>query len=384
MRAMFIKDIYDVFGPWSSIRWEETHSTQLLTKFAYKPTLWEMTCILKADWYIINSGYDGWYTKYAALYSPERKRIFDKYVKNIFSIEDIPFEQYDLVICMNPIISPPDSRSTLFTYFLHEDCDPAFTKSIFRPIKGYDLFLNHMMSSHTKVITLPQSVAFPYMRDKDLVREAFKIQKDEAVYVDRRTVFSLGDICEWNDEIAKGILNSLEKELEMPVYCRGKIFKSQWHISDPPDWGDSIEYYRELGKYKYYIGALEGGPGQGLCDAASLGSICLGFENMPYHKLVCHPFCLCKNLQEAIHKLKEIRKSEDLQNEIVAFQDNMLEKIFKEKPLKILEMALEMKRNKRVNSVKNLFVSGVSLYHYQRYILHKIFHKFRRIFKKKE
>jgi hypothetical protein len=125
-----------------------------------------------------------------------------------------------------------------------------------------------------------------------------------------------------------------------------------YHGEDPPLWGDAAEFLRELGRQKYYLCLGRGsGAGQGLADAASLGCICFGERDKPYHRLLCHPEVLCGDLQELPRRVRRVHASRDFQEEIRAWQEEKLRQHFIEEPLALLGAALERKRKRATNMV---------------------------------
>jgi hypothetical protein len=135
----------------------------------------------------------------------------------------------------------------------------------------------------------------------------------------------------------------LENYLQYVI--RYRPFKKELYLeADPPLWGDAAQYISELAKCKYYIGGEQGGAGQGLVEAASLGLICFGEQSGIYHTLVCHPACLLSDLGELPQKFHAVVNNPLLHEEIIQWQDIMLKKHFADQPLTMLQQALEMKQ----------------------------------------
>jgi tetratricopeptide (TPR) repeat protein len=134
---------------------------------------------------------------------------------------------------------------------------------------------------------------------------------------------------------------SLEQRFGMRVTFRNADYENII------DWGDPYDYMRDMSACKYYINLIACGAGQGLCDAASLGLICFGSPKLPYHRSICHPICLCRDLAELEWKLPLVRGSEGLQQEIIAWQDAALSDRMVSQPLRILQSAAEKKRKLR-------------------------------------
>lgn len=354
MRVALVKQALDIFGPWSSIRWDHTSPKNLFAIWPGKATYWEMTCLLQADWYIIPQKLETDYIRDAVLKYPERTEAISKYTTNIIDPQDIPFDQYDVVITTDPILMVPQASSTLYAYYLQEHWDILYQESLRQPVAGYDLFLDHMMVPEPFLESLPQAVSFPYLRAPEVMRFTFNSTKEEAVWIDWRTLTFLGvttrtlakgGAAMWNDAAAASAASRLERLLKLPVRYRGEVYRQSYGFSDPPQWDDARCYLEAMGQCKYYvaIGNNIGGAGQGLCDAASLGCICIGQMDKIYHRLVCHPACLCIDIVEMPRKLRTVVSSSALQEEVLDWQDKALRTKFIEAPLTVLEGAVAMK-----------------------------------------
>jgi hypothetical protein len=312
-----------------------------------KAVYWELTCILKADWYIVPQSLQTEYAKDAVHKVPGRAELIQKHVKNVTPVSDIPLAEYDLVIAFNPILEPPKRSRIVFAYYVQEHWDPLHGKSLRRPARNYDLFLDHMMEARDELGSLPQAVGFPYLHDAKMVREQFHPERREIAWVDWRTAMTLanrglGD--SWCPE-ADAALERLRDVLGMEVRCRTAGHAISYAIGSTPAWGDAAEYYRELAECRFYVavGRLAGA-GQGLAEAAAVGCICVGQEDRAYHRLLCHPACLCTDMVQMAAKLRVMRESSDLQSEILAWQDQRLEMHFRKRPLELLVRAMELKR----------------------------------------
>ncbi|UCG46526.1 MAG: class I SAM-dependent methyltransferase, partial [Phycisphaerales bacterium] len=177
------------------------------------------------------------------------------------------------------------------------------------------------------------------------VRAVFGEKKQNSVWADWRTLTALAGTDLWSEQ-AKVAAADLEQALGMPVAFR-QFCCSSYGFTDPPAWGDAARYLRAMAKCRYYVGVGRGsGPGQGLCDAVSLGCICLGERNKPFHRMICHPCCLCDSKDDIPLMLKRIAASVELQEEILVWQDKMLREHFVEKPLAVLNRAVEIKAGK--------------------------------------
>jgi len=345
LRVAFIKQELDVFGPWSSVRWDQTTPEKLFDVWPNKASIWEMTCLLKADWYIVPQKCDMQYTYDAILNHPGREEIIRASTRNIVQPSDIPFSDYDVVIALDPVIDVDKNSRTLFAYCMNEHWESLYNKSLIKPIGNYDLFLAHMMDSASVLKGLPQSVSFPLLRSPATTRQVFNAGKQEKAWADWRTLIQIAGITDAWTEDAHRAAKTLESIIEMPV-CYKAFSRVKYNFTNPPLWGDAAKYLGAMAECKYYISVRVAGAGQGICDAASLGCICIGKSDIPCHKIICHPMCLCESNDDLSVKMKEITQSQELHKEILDWQDKMLNKHFVEQPLGLLQQAVEMKRSR--------------------------------------
>jgi hypothetical protein len=347
MKSALVKQLLDVQGPWSGMLWKDTTPTRLFEIWPGKLSYWDETCLLKADWYVIPQQFVTAYTRDAVFRHPGREEMVNRFTANVTDPAEIPFEQYDVVITLDPILDVPEHSSTLFAYHGVEHWDQPYIQSLRRPIGHYDLFLAHMMDSEDRLAKLPQAISFPYMHDPDLVRSLFPRRKDEVAWVDWRTLATLGMTEVWGSQNAAAA-NRLEKVIGVPVRCKGNCDLSSYSITNPPTWGDvALGYLQDMAPCRYYIGVGRiGGAGQGLVDAAALNCICIGQGDKAYHRLLCHPAALCADMSELPQRARRILASSDLQAEILGWQEQALREQFAARPLGILTDALDIKRRR--------------------------------------
>jgi hypothetical protein len=349
VKVAFIKQVLDVHGPWSSILWENTTPRRLLDVWPGKATFWEMTCCLKADWYVVPQQLSSDYTRDVLKY-PRHKEMILRNTRDVIAPGKIPIEDYDLVITFDPILAAPSGTHTLFVYFVVEHWDRLYNQSLRAPLGGYDLFLAHMMDAPEHLSSLPQALAFPYLRDPDAVRAAFPAEKEDALWADFRTLTTLGMAETYGMWVASGhaAAQRLEETLRLPVRYRGSFNENPYGVSDPPAWGDAANYFDDMARCKYYVAVgIINGAGQAICDAASLGCLCIGQQEKAFHRLICHPAALCAHMMELPRRLKAITGSRDLQEEIREWQDTQLRDFFERRPLALLEQAISIKSGSR-------------------------------------
>ena len=336
-------------GPWSTALWKDTTPRGLFDVWPGKATFWEMTCCLKADWYVIPQQLSSDYTQEVMKYLGGAE-IVARHTQNVVAPEKIPVERYDLVITFDPIWAVPADSPTLFAYFVVEHWDRLYQESLRAPLGRYDLFLAHMLDAPEKLVSLPQTVAFPYLRDPDAVQAAFPAAKDEAVWADFRTLTTLGMADTYGMWVDSGhaAAKRLEETLRLPVRYRASFNEHPYGISDPPAWGDAANYFDAMARCKYYlaVGTIAGA-GQAICDAASLGCLCIGQQEKVFHRLICHPAALCAHMMELPRRVKAIVGSRELQEEVRAWQEAALRDNFQRRPLALLDEALSIKAGSR-------------------------------------
>lgn len=355
MKVAIVKQLLDTFGPWSTVRWQDTSPEALLAVWPTRPLHWEMTTLLRADWYVIPQQIHTDYTYDSVLKLPQNAEIVRKYTRGLVSLDEIPFDSYDLVITNDPIIRFPPRSAALFAYFVVEHWDRRYAASLRRPLKNADLFLAHMMDAPSSVTRLPQAVSFPYVRDPQTARALFAApEREEAIWADWRTLAFLSAAKNENSpEATQAAALRLQDALRLPVAFRS-FSMGLYHGQDPPQWGDPAAFLRALGRQKYYLClGRNSGAGQGLADAASLGCICFGERDKPYHRLLCHPEALCGDLQELPTRVRRVRSSRDLQDQIIRWQDAKLQQHFLDAPLALLHEALERKRKALPATLRN-------------------------------
>jgi hypothetical protein len=346
MKVAIIKQVLDTFGPWSSIRWEETSPEALFRIWPSRALHWEMTTLLQADWYVIPQQVNTDYTYDSVLKHTGNADIVRKYTQRVVAPGQIPFESYDLVITNDPILDFPRCSRTLFAYFVVEHWDRRYAASLRHPMRNADLFLAHMMDAPVALENLPQAISFPYIRDPKSMRALFApAEREESVWADWRLLSLLSAQSNGNGfEAAKAAVRRLAEALSLPVAFRS-FSMGLYRGEDPPHWGDAAEFLRKLGRQKYYAGlGRSSGAGQGLADAASVGCICFGEQDKPYHRLLCHAESLCADLYELPRRMRRVRASRDLQEEIHVWQEEKLQQHFIEEPLALLRAAVERKR----------------------------------------
>ncbi len=345
MKVAIIKQIYDAQGPWASVKWQDTNPSKIFDIWPGTITFWGLACLLKADWYVAKQGKLKSDYVLDILKNQPRARLMEKYTTNVVDIKDIPLDEYDLVITLDPILEVPKKSKTVFAYFVPEHWDRLYNQSIEKPLGNFDLFLAVMLDTRPQLLTLPQSVSFPYPFDATVIADMFpSVEKKEVAWAEWRLLSALGMTRMWSQN-AEVAVKRLENIIKIPVYQKGNFNKTPFGLSDPPSWRDALAYLGELNQCKYYIAVGRySGPGQGIREAAALGLICIGEQDKLYHQMICHPKLLCPDMVSMPNILKEVIASPVLQKEALDYQKRALEQKFAKEPLELLQKAVQMKK----------------------------------------
>jgi hypothetical protein len=170
------------------------------------------------------------------------------------------------------------------------------------------------------------------------------------VWADFRTLTTLGMAENYGMWVATGhaAAKRLEETLRLPVCYKSDFNENPYGVSDPPAWGDTARYFEAMARCQYYVAVgTIAGAGQAICDAASLGCLCIGQQEKAFHRLICHPAALCAGMIELPRRLRAITSSRDLQEEVRAWQESALRDFFQQRPLAMLEEAISMKSRSR-------------------------------------
>ncbi len=365
MKVALVKQLYDTHGPWASVPWSATSPTDLLKVWPGRALFWSMTVLLQADWYVIPQQTNTWYTWISGMAQPGEQAVIRKYTKDIIQPQAISWDRYDLVISLDACLRPPRAARPLFAYYTGEHFDVQYACSRRQPARGYDLFLAHMLDAPESLHRLPQAVACPYLWDSTVTRSLVQgtSHAADAVFVEWRTLALLsGDRTRqshWaqttgaqrtvglTEDTARQIAARLEGYLGLPV--RFRLFRNGLYsaLPDPPRWGDAFAYLTQLADCRYYVSLFAFGPGQALVDAASVGALVFGTARLPYHRLICHPACLCADLEELPGRVRQVKNSPDLQAAVIACQEAALRQHFATQPQQVLAEAVARKRRGR-------------------------------------
>ena len=342
-----VKRQLDKYGPWRSIDWDRSEPMQVLRNFRASLHLWETTGLLRADWRIVPNLCEDLYSRHL-LEFPRLVEQLNSYETDITPLSELDVSGYDLVICLQPCLPEEWVRRhqrTSFYYFLNEHDNDEYEPNRHRPAPGYRALLDHLCGATAAGNGRPaRSIAFPYLRAPDMIRECFPRPSapsvDPRVYVDARTIVheATGDARRAWDERCDNFLDELTHSFagEIVTHRRSDAFSVQW-----PENEDHAAYLAEIASAEYYIGIETSGRigsvphGQALADAASLGLACVGSPWHVLHRMICEGPLLTQSLAEALVLVTQAHQTGE-STQIVAHQDARLRHSFQEAPLRRL------------------------------------------------
>jgi hypothetical protein len=338
-RVLMVKEHVDVFGPGRPARFSDFTPRALLDLFPFKPTYWEMTTLLRADWIIVLSETKSGQRSYAESIS-RLAPIIDMQSQGAVPLSDLDLSQYDIVISFEPCLSTLRYfRARNWFYFHHEHTNDWYNQSKRKPASGYTAFLDHMCGA-TDVAgeSYPQAIAFPYLRDPQTMRACFRgrpVSDCPTVWVDARTIMLEANgiaVGRWTDACDK-LLRKLQSASGVRIITRGEVYREFYNLSPA---SDAAAYLDEMSTAQFYFSRAAAGAGQALCDAASLGLVCFGLPELVYHRMVCPPEQLGGSLSDALENAAELFASPIQMKEAVRLQDKALRHNFQSAPMRRL------------------------------------------------
>jgi hypothetical protein len=348
MRTLFVKQSGDPFGPWSPVEYRREDPESILRKFYYKPTMWEMTCCLQADWKIVPSHGDGVFNRYVARFE-RLARLLAGHQTGVVAVSAIDFSAYDVVISIEACLTEDlTSRypDTLFLYFMNEHDNDEYAEQLKTPAAGYDYFCDHMCGGPGAGEA--RSLSMPYLRAPDVVRHIFPRYGfpvgPPRVWIDARSIAraALHDSAALWTPSCDRYVAALAAEHGVEILYRANIYRDYYDVQDPSN-HDAWCYYADMRRADYFIGVAATGAGQALCDGASLGLACVGTPALAYHRMTCAPAALCDDLASSVALVKRWHDDRSVRASVLEHQDAALALEMRQGPVERLEQARRRK-----------------------------------------
>ena len=285
-----------------------------------------MTGFLRADWRIVptidesdNHYYQGYIKPF-----PRVCRLLEQHQTDICRIEEISFEHYDLVVANEPCVPLSTIKNfpqTEFVYFMNEHWPgPVYIQEKLNTRPGYAAFLDHMCGEIGEPGT--RAVHMPYLREPEMVRKCFPRtpqMERPRIWLDARTVLrETGSSGVWTLACDK-FVEHLQQSVDLDISYRSHLYRRHYNVSQPGH-DDAAAYYREISRADFFIGTGASGAGQSLCDGASLGLVCIGTPQLIYHRLICHPKCICENFEDSLRVVDSMWKEPLEYNSLVSYR----------------------------------------------------------------
>jgi len=350
MKICVVKHPYYMNFTWESARYENPE--QMLKLFKYRSQNLTFVIGMKADVWIVEG----------KTVSPAfaLDKVDPKTFRALYEAQPtvpwsaIPWDDYDIVITIDPILNKKQEivkkRPNVLWLYNEPSHRSGRAQAAARhgPLKPYDLFWDDFMRAPQRLTKLPQSISFPYFANPDIMRTLIKSTNENGIFIDSRHVVELSrnermnavrefqGICGIPVRHAPldGQITEESRYTRSLLMVRGKML-------------ECADYLKLLGSCKYYlVWRRKQTNGQGALEAAALGLIVIASDSV-YSKMLCHPSCLIPRggpARKGLRLIRRIEKDLDWQAEILTHQDKMLWKKFWNRPLEILNAALEMKR----------------------------------------
>lgn len=352
MKICIVKHPYYPSFGWESARYKSPE--QMLQLFRYKSHNLSFAIGMKIDMWVV----EGMSVSPAFSLDTEAPKVFRALYKAQKTVpwSTIPWHEYDVVIAIDPIISDEIIRAHPQILWVYNEpshqSGRAQRAARHGPLGAYDLFWDDYMRAPRRQLTkLPQPISFPYFGNPDIMRALIKPTNEGGVFIDSRHVVGL------SKSGRASMVQEFQSICGIPVKhapLDGRItHETRYTRSLFLIWGKmlkSIDYLKLLGSCKYsMIWRRKKSNGQAALEAASLGLVAIANSNAVYPAMLCHPTCLIPPggpPRIGLRLIKKIEANPDWRAKILVHQDKMLWEKFWNRPLEILNKALEMKRGR--------------------------------------
>jgi len=297
----------------------------------------------KADVYVINTKPTkaGWFSRHGKDNEP-----LSKIHSNVYSPENIDFSKYNIVItsdCIIPQNIIKKHKHILWCYYEDEHAYASFRTSMKSPMGGYDVFLNHFMSSPVSPTNIPTPLSFPYLENYDAFSEILshlnldKI-KDDSIFLDSHIVRD--KTFKRNKELLEAKTNmklnytSWNFQNSMKELCIGKLPHVKKYLENTSS-----------SKFFLYLRTSSSGIGQAMLPATASNCIIVGINKMKYASIIMHPECVGNNIDECCKIINSLKENPEKQEMIIEYQKNKLKTYFWDTPLNSLYNLLRIKQS---------------------------------------
>ena len=249
-------------------------------------------------------------------------------------LDDIPWGEYDIVLAQDLVIPKRIIEANPCTLWCRWEAIHA-SSTFGKDLHGYDLFWDFTLESPRELTRLPQMLSLPFMVNADILRGMVRPTHEDAVFVPSRAVRPHGDVYP--------LLFGKATVAGLPMrHDRIWNLRRTWRAILDGRVETTREHFANVGSCKYLLNIRDADIGQPIIEAAALGLIVVSAPEK--YAVVCHPYCRVADLAEGIHTISRLQQAPSVQQEILQYQDTVLEELFWNRPLSLLGEALEMKR----------------------------------------
>lgn len=329
MKALFVKQKYDITGPVYDCSFEREQPLEILKLFKWKSGHpFQLGLRLNFDFKIVeNHKLFSWQSQANLIQDNRIKDINNFYEEiNIPSIHEINFDEYDLIFTSNPFIPKNIIENNKSKLFISEPAE-HWDESIYLYNNSYDLMWNHTPKEAkyqipTKELrSAKKSFNRPYLTSFDNMQHIFKnfmVDKDK-VFIGWRTSNLM------NKETKEYFLEELKKINLEPYFTGINPF-------DKKEKNDALNYWIKLSSSKYYLD-ITCRLGQQLQDSAVVSVINIGNA---WKKELIHEKCYIpkvfredselkpEDVDNFMKIIKSINSNLEIQNEILEYQSKII------------------------------------------------------------
>ena len=347
MKLAIVKQKYIPGYTWKSHRWDNPKS--MLNDFMLRSKNFSLLFETKGDvWVVDDSHYESdTYRTMKQKRPMELKELCDS--QESVPWGDVPWQDYDVVITLDPIA--PKSliemyENVLWCYYCAEHSSKVWNKSLKKPVQKYDLFLDHVLQTEIKPVNkLPLAVRFPAVVSRMAFRETLDLRKKyDRVFLDSHAIRKITDFESFDTDMFKQF--GIEADYPKPwKFSESYAAVAQKQMLSTKDYLQRVAY----SKYFYLCRRASGNGfvGQAAPEAAGLGCVVIADESCVYAKRLCHPLTLIENGDDydtASLVIQSIQDNNDLYKEVIAYQNERLNRIFNREPIELLERYSRIKK----------------------------------------
>jgi len=346
MKSLFLKQKYDITGPYQNCSFAKNDPKEILELFKWKSGHpFQFGSKLNMDFIIVdNYKTFNWQKEENLVNTSRRIEIDHLYQEELPTVYDIDLNEYNLIFTSNPFLPADVIESNKEKLFITEPSE-HWDKSLYEFINSYDLFWNYVPKEanyqipQKKPNSAKKVFTRPYLTDHVFMRNLFsnKIKQKNFVFIGWRTSNLM------SKEVKKAFQERLGEYKLEAIFTGGNPF-------DQSKKSDALTYWDNLAQSKYFID-VTCRLGQQLQDAASVSVINIGNawrRDLIYKKNTINKIykeseeITYENLYIFFDIIKRCETDKNYSNKVLLYQDSIIlkdeektiKKLFKNRKLK--------------------------------------------------